>query len=77
MNNHFESSPKDYTYSAVQDGSLCFCADNFGAYGRVPDSQCDVPCLTDPTKICGGRLRNSVFETGVDRTGQLATVYYD
>jgi endo-1,4-beta-xylanase len=56
-----------YAYAGTQDGSQCFCANSYGAYGQ--SDACDMACSGDATETCGGPWANSVYATGVG--GQL------
>jgi hypothetical protein len=54
---------KGFEYAGVQYGESCLCGDRYGSQGRA--SNCDMPCTGDSKQICGGRLANSVYATGV------------
>lgn len=48
-----------------QFGSLCFCGNSFGKYGSIDSSDaeyvCDSPCTGNRSQMCGGTLRNFVY----------------
>ena len=52
-------------YVAMQSGKDCWCGANDVAYdihGKVPEAECDMACTGDPSTMCGGTYRNSVFD---------------
>eukprot|EP01125_Pyxidicula_operculata_P003314 TRINITY_DN1390_c0_g2_i3.p1 TRINITY_DN1390_c0_g2~~TRINITY_DN1390_c0_g2_i3.p1 ORF type:complete len:1797 (+),score=397.91 TRINITY_DN1390_c0_g2_i3:489-5879(+) len=52
-----------YRYFALQQGSSCFCGnENPFKFGVANESDCNITCTGDSTEICGGVLRNSVYE---------------
>jgi WSC domain len=53
-----------YKYAGVQYGIQCFAGDVLG-YTKVDDSECNMPCQTDPSEICGGTWLNSIYSTGL------------
>jgi hypothetical protein len=52
-----------YMYFGLQDGLECYCGNEFGRYGNVPDEECSKQCAKDSNAICGGALKNSVYRT--------------
>ena len=46
---------------------MCFCGDslNFGIYGE--SKACTIPCVGNPSQICGNSLVNSVYETSLGK----------
>ena len=55
---------KGYVFAGVQFFDECFCGNNLPPV-KKPESECNAPCKGDISQMCGGRLRNSVYETGV------------
>ena len=56
-------------YAGLQNGHECYGSDSYGKYGPADKDDCNIRCDSDPTMICGGGYRNSVFDvTGVDPT---------
>lgn len=53
-----------YMYAGLQYGSQCFAGNTLG-YVKVNDSDCNMPCVLNHNKICGGYWRNSIYFTGV------------
>ena len=55
----------NYTYSAIQNSNECFCGNNYGKYGKAPESQCNSICRDQENnkKKCGGFYVNNVFES--------------
>merc|ERR1711972_60190 len=49
-----------YYYAGVQFGKECWCGNEFGTYGKAPDSDCDMKC-NDGVYICGSTHRNNVY----------------
>ena len=41
----------------------CFCGQQYGKYGKVAESDCNVKCYGDERQICGGGYRNSVYSS--------------
>ena len=41
----------------------CFCDNSFGTYERADESDCNTECLGDPSEICGGSWKNSVYNS--------------
>ncbi|KAH3745392.1 di-glucose binding within endoplasmic reticulum family protein [Pelomyxa schiedti] len=50
-----------YKYYGLQYSTYCFCGDSFGEYGRVDDSECNMPCGGDQSEMCGSAWRNSIY----------------
>ena len=53
----------EYYFYGLQFGSECYCSNEFGRYGQVSESQCNMPCNRDSSHICGGTNVNSVYRT--------------
>ncbi|PAA64272.1 hypothetical protein BOX15_Mlig006795g2 [Macrostomum lignano] len=49
-------------YFGIQGGMQCWCGSKFGKHGKVPDSECGMPCEGRHLQYCGGDNRNLVFE---------------
>ena len=41
----------------------CFCDNSYGFYGRADESACNLECRGDPSEICGGSWKNSVYNS--------------
>ena len=56
-----------FEFIGLQNGSSCFCGHEYGSQGRAANSsaECGVRCPGDPTVMCGGPGRNSVYATHV------------
>ncbi|KAK6340345.1 hypothetical protein TWF730_002107 [Orbilia blumenaviensis] len=50
-----------YRYAAVQNGNTCYWGDEFTG-SEVANDQCNVACAGESDEICGGNLRNVVYE---------------
>ena len=55
-----ECKTAGYAYAGVQAASDCYCGNSYGKHGTA--TNCDMACVGDPSKICGGLLANSVYE---------------
>ena len=55
---------KGYVFAGVQFFDECLCGNTLPPVEK-PESECNTPCKGDISQMCGGRLRNSVYETGV------------
>ena len=45
-------------FAGLEYGRECWCAGNLNANaGKVPDADCNTPCMGDGTEVCGGTLR--------------------
>lgn len=53
---------RQYLYYGLQAGGECYCGNEFGQHGAAPESECNNKCSKDPSKMCGGVLRNSVYK---------------
>jgi len=42
--------------------NYCFCGDSYGLYGKGNETDCNSNCGGNPSQICGGGWRNSVYE---------------
>jgi len=53
-----------YAFFGLQHGNECRCGASSwkSKYGTAPDEQCDKPCAGEKTAVCGGKLRNTVFQ---------------
>jgi hypothetical protein len=52
-----------YAYAGLQWYGQCFAGNSVG-YSQVDDSECNTPCSANPSQMCGGAWRNSIFTTG-------------
>lgn len=53
-----------YKYGAAQGGNKCYCDNDFGKYGQLDESACNIPCKHPAAaegSICGGKNANSVY----------------
>ena len=50
-----------FTFYAMRGGDECVCGERFGRYGAVNDTECDTPCSGEPSRLCGGVNRSSVY----------------
>ena len=53
-----------YQFFGLQYSSQCFCGneyDSSATLGDAAESDCNMPCNGDPTVMCGGSWRNSVY----------------
>ena len=55
---------KGKPYAAVRNRNICSCGYDFGVYGRVPNSDCNINCedRIEPTS-CGDILGNGISRT--------------
>ncbi|KAL5019700.1 hypothetical protein ScPMuIL_002592 [Solemya velum] len=51
-----------FRYAGVQYGKECFCGESFGAYGAVPDTDCNKPCTGDGSLTCGGTWAQNIYD---------------
>jgi hypothetical protein len=51
-----------FRYAGLQYGFECWAGSAYGKYGKTLDSECNTECNLDKGKMCGGDLRNSVFD---------------
>lgn len=50
-----------YTYLGLQHYAECFCGNDPKRFAPRPDSECNEPCGREPTRMCGGYFRLSVY----------------
>ncbi|PVI04908.1 heme peroxidase [Periconia macrospinosa] len=51
-----------YKFSGVEYGSQCWCGNSLDSSSTIqPLSECTQPCSGDPSKLCGGALRLSLY----------------
>ena len=59
----------------VRDSAVTFARGGFDALPVQPDTDCTIKCSGNPDAICGGELKNSVFEvTKGARMSNCATI---
>jgi hypothetical protein len=51
-----------FVYFGLQDGNWCYCGNQFGRYGSASQGQCNFPCAGNTSQLCGGYLRNEVYQ---------------
>ena len=52
----------------------CWVGNSMGKYGKRPDSECNMKCRHDSSRICGAGWRNSIFNLdGVKKTKVTVT----
>jgi hypothetical protein len=49
-------------YAGLQDGGQCFAGNNLGLSPAAED-ECNMACSANPSEICGGAYRNSIWST--------------
>ncbi|GAB1609398.1 xylosyltransferase 2-like [Argonauta hians] len=54
-----------FQYAGVQYTKECWCGDEYGKYGLLPETQCATPCPHNSTHTCGGFLAMRIFSTGL------------
>ena len=50
-----------YLFMGLQHEDECRCGNSYGMYGPAPETECNTPCIADPSQMCGGGGRNSVY----------------
>ncbi|KAG8867272.1 hypothetical protein FRB98_004265 [Tulasnella sp. 332] len=61
-----------YLYAGTEYADECYCGNTIGGSIDLTDSDCNMACAGDSTKICGGSYRLSVYRSGAI-TAPLAT----
>lgn len=56
-----EAKAKGFKYIGHQYGGECWMSNDFGRYGQVDDSECNMACKLETNLTCGGGWRNSVW----------------
>lgn len=56
------AAKQGYKYAGLQYGKECFAGNEYGSYGKVDDSECNMPCDRDASVKCGAGWINSVYE---------------
>jgi len=55
-----------YVFAGVENGNECFCGNsNISSVWHAPSSECNSPCSGNSNKICGGKMRMNIYETGL------------
>jgi hypothetical protein len=52
-----------YAYAGTQWYGECFAGNEVG-YEEVSNDECNTPCSANPSEMCGGGWRNSIYESG-------------
>ena len=61
-----------FAFAGSQFSVQCFCDNDYGRYGRVDNSECDMPCGGDVNEKCGDVWKNSIYATGVPPPDDVA-----
>ena len=51
-----------HMYAGLQNGSGCWCGDNYNKYGEADEAYCNKTCSGNDEQLCGGEYRNSVVK---------------
>jgi len=51
-----------YQYVGMQYRGECWAGNSIGKYGKRPDTECNMRCKKDNSRICGAGWRNSVYK---------------
>jgi len=52
----------DFEFAGTEFGNECYCGDALVNGATLGQDGCDIPCAGDPTSICGGVNRISVYQ---------------
>ena len=52
---------REYKFYGVQHGDECHCGESDDNFLPSPSHECNMPCLGQPDKLCGGSWRMNVF----------------
>jgi len=59
-----------YAFAGLEYTKECYCAQYLNSISaKVPDSECNLPCVGNGTQFCGGALRLSVYQTQDKKKG--------
>ena len=47
----------------TQYSEYCFCGNSYGDYGKLAESECNMPCRGNIQQMCGAGMRNNIYET--------------
>lgn len=56
-----EAKAQGFKYIGHQYGGECWMSNDFGKYGKVDDSECNMACKLEADLTCGGSWRNSIW----------------
>ena len=56
-----------FSYFGLQNGTKCFCGENYGKYGKAPEDKCDRRCRGNEDENCGGETYNMVYFYGIGK----------
>lgn len=56
-----------FSMAGTENGGQCFCANALSQSQPKPGTDCNFPCEGDPSEICGGPARLSVFGVATDK----------
>ena len=54
-----------YSVAGVQFGYQCFCGSSYAHAERRPEEHCNMRCLGDRSKMCGGGNLMNVYDTNL------------
>ncbi|KAG8982997.1 hypothetical protein FRB94_008174 [Tulasnella sp. JGI-2019a] len=57
-----------YAYAGTEYADECYCGNTIGGSLDLTDSDCNMTCAGDSTKLCGGSYRLSVYRSGASTT---------
>ena len=56
-----------------QNGNECYAGDNYGAYGRLNEYECNYMCYKQgnlpENQTCGGKVKNSIWDISMYNGG--------
>ena len=58
----------------MQYSGECWAGNAVGKYGKRPDTECNMKCKKDNSRICGAGWRNSVFKLVVTQKSYKSVV---
>ncbi|XP_065220734.1 uncharacterized protein LOC135845823 [Planococcus citri] len=57
---------RGYAFSGMEAGNECYCSHKFPSiYAKTKESECNTPCSGNSSEFCGGKLKLSVYDTGL------------
>jgi hypothetical protein len=65
-----------YKYVGMQYRGECWGGNSMGKYGKRPDSECNMKCKYDGSRMCGGGWRNNIYRLKeISKPKPVASVY--